>query len=102
MQTSFTTTELVWVGSWLTEEVGDGLEGLLLAHNHADSFLLFVTHELAISNATLFPLLLAEAVKLDSHFENALEVLSASLNSNLGQVNLQKGSVRGARHLLGP
>ena len=47
-------------------------------------------------------MLLAEAVKLDSHFENALEVLSARLNSNLGQVNLKKGSVRGARHLLGP
>ena len=71
----------------LTNKVGYRLKGLFLAHDEADAFVLTVTHELAVANATLFPLF-AEAVKLDSHLEDALQTFSSSFGLNLGESDL--------------
>ena len=71
----------------LTNKVANGLEGLLLAHDEADALGIAVAHELAVSNATLFPLL-AEAVKLNSHLEDAFKTLSSGFGFDLGKSDL--------------
>ena len=73
----------------LTVEVADGLQSLLLAHHEANTLLSLVAHEFGIADATLFPLLVPVAVELDSHLEDALEVLSTRLHClHIGNVNL--------------
>ena len=79
----------------LTEEVGDGFEGLLLAHDEADSLRVLVAHQFAVADTTLFPLLLSESVQLNAHLENALKGLSARLDFHLGKVNLGFGLLIG-------
>ena len=63
----------------LTDEVGDRLKGLLLAHDEADLLLCAVTHKLGVANAALLPLLVAPAEKLGPDLHDALEVLLSAL-----------------------
>ena len=74
----------------LTDEIGHGLQCLLLAHQHPDSLLLAVSHKFCIANAALFPLIISEPVKFYPHFEDALQILGTGLNLNFGDVNLHK------------
>ena len=73
----------------LEDEVGYGLEGLLLAHDEADLLGLLVAEELTVPGATLLPLLISEAVELASDLEDALLfLLSSGLLLNLGKRRL--------------
>ena len=66
----------IWL-SLLTQEVSDGLESLLLAHDEANALLCTISHELGVANATFLPLLIAPSEKLDSDLHDALQVLLA-------------------------
>ena len=72
----------------LTEEVGHRLKSFLLAHNETDSLGGFVTHEFAVADTSLFPLLLSKTVQLHAHLEDTFESFSSRLNLDFGQVNL--------------
>jgi hypothetical protein len=61
----------------LEDKVCHRLESLLLAHDESDLLGLLVAEELTVACATLLPLLISEAVKLTSDFEDALLLLLA-------------------------
>ena len=78
----------------LTQEVSNGLQGLLLAHDEADLLLSLVSEKLAVANATLLPLVVSESEELASHLEDGLFLLLTSLGLNLLELNLyKKGSI---------
>lgn len=72
----------------LTKEISDGLESLLLPHHKADRLFSLSSQQLAVTDASLFPLLVGDTVQFDSHFKNALKVLFARLCFNFGQIYL--------------
>ena len=74
----------------LTNEVGDGLESLLLTHDEANALLLTVAHQLGVANAALLPLFISPAEKLDTVLHHTLEVLLARLGLDSREVNLIK------------
>ena len=70
----------IWLVVVLTDKVANGLQSLLLTHDESNALLLAVSHELAVSYTSLFPLHafsgeLGPSEKLDTHFHDALEVL---------------------------
>jgi hypothetical protein len=72
----------------LQDEVSDGLESFLLAHDKADLFGLLVAEKLAITSASLLPLIISETVELASDSENALFLLLTSDLGNFGKLSL--------------
>ena len=68
----------------LTKEISDGLESLLLPHHKADRLFSLSSQQLAVTDASLFPLLLSKTVELDTHLEDAFESLSSRLNFDFG------------------
>jgi hypothetical protein len=50
----------------LTQKVANRFEGLLLSHKHSDLAFFAVTHNLDVSDTTLFPLIVCEAIEFSS------------------------------------
>ena len=61
-----------------------------MAHQKVDTFVCFVSHQLTVSDTSLFPLVISESVKLDAKLENTFETFCASLDSNFWQINLKR------------
>ena len=72
----------------MQDEVGDWLEGLLLAHDEADLLGLLVAEELAVASTTLLPLTISEAIELASDLEDALLLLLSGDLLDLGKLSL--------------
>ena len=72
----------------MQDEVGDWLEGLLLAHDEADLLGLLVAEELAVAGTTLLPLTISEAIELASDLEDALLLLLSGDLLDLGKLSL--------------
>ena len=68
--------------------VGHWLEGLLLTHAEADLLLGFVSEQLCVSNASLFPLVVVESVELGPVLPQTLQLLLSSLLLNFLQSHL--------------
>ncbi len=73
---------------YFTDEVGNGLQGLLLSHYKPDLVALLVSEQLGIPGPSLLPLLIAESVELASHLEYALLTFLAGNFLHLGEINL--------------
>ena len=78
------------------DEVGNSLEGFLLAHDEADALVLVVSEELCIARAAFLPLIISKPVQLDLVLVDAdlflgagdaFDVLEAGLNA-LGGVGV--------------
>ena len=74
----------------LTHKVSDRLLGFLLPHQERNPFVLFVSKELCVADATLLPLVITESVQFDSEFQDTLKSLFASFRLNNGKLNLTK------------
>ena len=72
----------------LTNEVSDWFESFLLSHNKLNGLLLAITHELSVSNSSLFPLLVAPSEKLGPDLHDALQVLFSRGNSLFWNIDL--------------
>ncbi len=73
----------------MQDEVGHGLEGLLLAHDEADLLGLLVAEELGVAGTSLLPLVVADSVELGTDSEDALlEFLTSNL-LHCGELSLK-------------
>lgn len=72
----------------MEDEVGDWLEGLLLAHDEADLLGVLVAEELTVAGPTLLPLAISEAIELASYLEDALLLLLSRDLLDLGKLSL--------------
>ena len=79
---------------WLTNKISDRLQRLLLAHQHSDSLLLTVAHKFRVANTAFLPLIVSEPVKFYPHFKYALQTLGTGFDLNLGNINLNKVSLK--------
>ncbi len=62
-----------------------------MSEEESDFLVLFVSHEFAVAGASFLPLLVAQAVQLATHLEDALFVLFTSDSGDFGEVNLSRG-----------